>query len=228
MDLEELGRYAQIIKTGVIILGGSALGVLGYKVMKARKELAQVHGDLSRNLGRAQETLTLARKLGGEPSYKDLMHFQNVDYPKHIAQLKEIQEYPERYLVGIFEIKKKGQAGDFSTYVIKRTQGLVELIEDIVGDNKLYDSAASFVPNKEKSVSRLYIKKDNNSGIAEFPRTLSREEKDSVLNNKIAYEEKYSCYDEGEFLGLLQRWNYNLEVLEGNEKGFKLKEEVTV
>ena len=63
MDLEELSKYAQIIKTGVIILGGSVLAVLGYK---------------------------LAKELSGKPSYKNLKLFINEKYPNHTAQLKEI------------------------------------------------------------------------------------------------------------------------------------------
>lgn len=228
MDLEELAKYAQIIKTGAIILGGSACAALGYKIMKERKRLVRNQENLSRareGLASAQGTLAMAENLGGRPSYKDLKRFVDEEYYLHKAGLEQIQGLPERYNDGIFEVEKNVKEEGFSTHITKKTRGLVEAIED---GAKEYSAAASFVKDKEKTVSNIRIKKDNEDGVLEFPRQLSNSEKNTLVGRRVAYEEKYSCYDEGAYHGLLQSWHYNIEVLDGPQKGFKLKEDVTI
>jgi len=223
MDLEELAKYAQIIKIGIIVLGGSALGVLIYKIRKETKKLAQAQGELES----AQGALAMAENLGGKTkyTYKDLIHFRDEEYPSRKVELEQMQKLPEKYQEGIFEIEKKGQVEDFGTYLIKRTEGLVEAIED---SSKLYSSAASFVKDKDKTVSNIKLKTERGSGIVDFPRQLSDSERNVLVGRNVAYEEKYNCYDEGAYMGLLQGWHYTIEVLDGHQKGFKLREDITV
>lgn len=217
VDMEELSNYAQIIKTGAILLLGTGFAIGGYMLIQAQKRLRQ-----------AQGALAMAKKLGMDTrgNYEDIERFQKEEYPVHSQELQALQELPDRYQEGIFEVEKKGNPGDFSTYVTKRTIGLVELIEEAPRE---YSAKASFVSPKERLVSELHIRtKDNRQGSVDFPHIFSPEEREAILNNTVAYEEKYSCHDEGEFHDLLQGWHYKLEVLDGPKKGLKLKEDITV
>ncbi len=228
MELEDIANISQVMKTAAIVIGGGAVGYLFYEIVKEKKRLVEAQKDLSidqGDLSRAQGALELANELSGKPSYKDLKSFINEEYPSHKTDLEKIQALLERYNEGIFEVEKKGREGDFSTYITKRTTGLIEVIED---NTKKYSAAASFVKNKEKSISNIRIKTIKGDGNVEFPRQLSNLERDALVGRHIAYEEKYSCYDEGAYMGLLQGWHYNIEVLDGPNKGKKLEEDITV
>lgn len=225
--LEKIAQISQIIKPLILVTGGGAIAYLCYRIAKEKKLLKKAQEELAR----AQDTLRLAENIGeqlgikNKGTWKELQHYVKEEYPVDKEQLRELQNKPKRYQEGIFEVEKEVKEEGFSTYITKRTQGLVEAIED---SSKRYSAAASFVDDKEKAVSNIRIKTNNGQGVVEFPRQLSQQEKEAILNNSISYQEKYSCYDEGAYMGLLQGWHYNIEVLEGSNKGIKLQEDITV
>ena len=132
---------------------------------------------------------------------------------------------PERYNKGIFEVEKNVKDDEFSTHVTKRTRGIVEGIED---DSKTYAAAASFVEDRKKIISSIRLRTEKGIGVVEFPRQLSTSERDTLIGREISYEEKYSCYDEGAYTGLLQGWHYTIETLNDSKDRLKLKEDITV
>lgn len=165
----------------------------------------------------------VARLFRRSPNF--LEQFDRDELPQCKAKLEELQNLPEKYYEGIFEVEKSGNKGDFSTYITKRTQGIVERIQD---GSQIYSSNALMVKDKSKPISRLYIRvNDLENGKVDFPRIFSNPEKDALFNHRISYKEVYSCHDEGG-LGLLQGWDYTLEILDGTHKGLKFNEDITV
>ncbi len=149
--------------------------------------------------------------------------FREREYPQHQSTLNQKKQGIERYQEGIFEVENDS---GIDAHITKRASGLVRAIED---SSEIYSSAAFMVESKEKPKSILHIKTlGGKEGAVDFPHRFSLSERDAVLNRTISYEERYDCYDEGAFLGLLQGWHYTLEVLDGPNKGLKLEEDITV
>ncbi len=139
---------------------------------------------------------------------------------KHLSRNETLK--PKKYKEGIFEVEKTEEPG-WSIRAVIRTRGRVEEIEN---SSEVYNSEALMVKDRRVESSLLTIETNEGKGVAHFPRRLSQDEKEMLLRNRVSYEGRYDCYNEGG-LGLLKSWHYTLDI-EGTGQRLRLEENITV
>ncbi len=110
---------------------------------------------------------------------------------------------------------------------MKTTQDVTGLVKKIEYCNITYPASnpSPRCENKELKGIVLFIESDDRIEWMEFPENIHITERNKLLGRNVIYHNETYSYTEPGFLSV-KEWNYEIEVIDGPNKGKKLEKRV--